>query len=298
MKVGDNALPVAVFVAPIGLSQRNRDDVERRFQNPGGDRPIEVPPGHVPLLLGVWTQDPHVAVPNPVLVLADAGRRKGLTTRHSVFVRLDALQAATANGWAESVSDVDERMTMFHPGLLPIVAFASSMDVALPERDAAIAVAASGLLGPLPESAAFEPAERARRSALSLVRDARFARDVVRAYGGFCALCGLDLGLVQGAHIYPASAPGSSDEVWNGLCLCSNHHAAFDRHLLWIDPDERAVVLSPIVIEQVDDNSAAATFVQSTSSTLRPPGDPTLGPAAGMFVRRYEHFEGRYDWVT
>lgn len=80
--------------------------------------------------------------------------------------------------------------------------------------------------------------------------------------------------------------------------LCSNHHAAFDRHLLWIDPDDRAVVLSPMVLEQVHNNDAAATFVQSTSPTLRPPEEPTLAPAADMFVRQYEHFEGRYDWIA
>jgi hypothetical protein len=298
VEVGDSRVPVAVFVAPIGLSQRGRDDVERRFQNPDSDRPIVVPPDHVPLLLGVWTDDPLVAVLNPVLVLADADRRRGLTTRYSVFVRLEALQTATVQGWAESVSEVGERMILFHPGLLPSIAFATSVGVALPERDAAIAVSASGLLEKAPDPLAFDAAERARRSVLSLVRDARFARDVVRAYAGLCALCGLDLGLVQGAHIYPASAPGSSDEIWNGVCLCSNHHAAFDRHLLWIDPDDRAVIVNPVVVEQAADNSAAATFVQLTSSTLRPPDDPTSAPAADMFVRRYEYFEGRYDWVA
>ena len=299
VEVGDSVVPVALFVAPVGLSQRNRDSVERRFQNPGSDRPIEVPPHHVPLLVGVWTDDPFVEVRNPVLVLADTGRRTGLTTRYSVFVRLEALQTATVQGWAESVSEVGERMTLFHPGLLPTVALASSIDVALPERNAAIAVSASGLLESVPEQPiSFEAAERARRSVLSLVRDAQFARDVVRAYAGLCALCGLDLGLVQGAHIYPASAPGSSDEIRNGVCLCNNHHAAFDRHLLWIDPDNRAVIVNPIVVEQAADNSAAATFVQSTSSTLRPPDDPTLAPATEVFIRRYEYFEGRYDWVA
>lgn len=224
VEVGDSVVPVALFAAPVGLSQRDRDGVERRFQNPGSDRPIEVPPDHVALLLGVWTDDPLVEVLNPVLVLADAGRRTGLTTRHSVFVRLEALQAATVQGWAESVNEVGERMTLFDPGLLPTVALSSSIDVALPERSAAIAVSASGLLDSDPEQTlAFDAAERARRSVLSLVRDARFARDVVRAYAGLCALCGLDLGLVQGAHIYPASAPGSSDEIWNGVCLRLSH---------------------------------------------------------------------------
>ena len=49
--------------------------------------------------------------------------------------------------------------------------------------------------------------------------------------------------LVQGAHIYPARASDSPDKVWNGLALCSNHHTAFDRHLIWVEPSSRRVLL-------------------------------------------------------
>jgi putative restriction endonuclease len=40
--------------------------------------------------------------------------------------------------------------------------------------------------------------------------------------------------LVQGGHIVAVSNKGT-DEVINGLCLCSLHHDAYDRGLLAID---------------------------------------------------------------
>lgn len=293
-----SSLPVALYVAPVGLSQRGRNDVERRFQNPGSDLPIEVLAGEVPLLVGLWREDEHEPVPNPVLVLADAVRRVGLTTRHSVFVKLAALRSASMTGWAESVTDADERMTLFHPRLLSAVALASEAGVTVPPRDASIAVSASGLLqGSSALDDAAAPGERARRSVFAIVRDAKFGRDVVDAYDGLCALCGLDLGLVQGAHIYPASAPGSPDEIRNGLCLCSNHHAAFDRHLLWIDPHERTVLLSPAIHAQSFTNPAAEAFLEATAPVVRPPRVSALLPSAEMFLLRYEHFEGQYSWV-
>ena len=35
---------VTIHIGPIGLSQRNRDDVERRFQNPGQRKPLVMVP--------------------------------------------------------------------------------------------------------------------------------------------------------------------------------------------------------------------------------------------------------------
>lgn len=49
-------------------------------------------------------------------------------------------------------------------------------------------------------------AARLRRAVSALIRDTRFSGSVLDAYMRRCAMCGLGLNLVQGAHIYPASA--------------------------------------------------------------------------------------------
>jgi hypothetical protein len=120
-----------------------------------------------------------------------------------------------------------------------------------------------------------------------------FSKRVLEAYGGLCALCGIDSGLVEGAHVYPASAPGSPDEVWNGLALCANHHTAFDQHLLWIGPKSRGVRLHPSL--RADANSACRVFVSGTFSTVRDPGVPA---SPEMLARRYDSFDGMYAWAA
>jgi putative restriction endonuclease len=84
------------------------------------------------------------------------------------------------------------------------------------------------------------PSGRARRTEIReiefKVRDERFRRRVISAYGGRCAFCGLDSGLVEAAHIQ-AVAAGGPDLIVNGLSTCPTHHAAFDRGLLVIGAD-------------------------------------------------------------
>src|ERR1700754_1687396 len=61
--------PVALYLSTVGRSHRNRDDVERRFQNPASKLPIvDHRPGWESLLLGLWDDDALVDVTRPLLV--------------------------------------------------------------------------------------------------------------------------------------------------------------------------------------------------------------------------------------
>lgn len=64
-----------------------------------------------------------------------------------------------------------------------------------------------------------------------------FRSRVLGAYGHHCAFCGVQLNLVDAAHIIPVAADSSTDETANGIALCKLHHAAFDRNLLSVDED-------------------------------------------------------------
>ena len=80
-----------------------------------------------------------------------------------------------------------------------------------------------------------------------LLRDAAFARLVKRAYGHRCAVCGtgwlVPLGNPgldptsepEAAHIVPVELDGV-DDLRNSLCLCRSHHWAFDKRILYVDP--------------------------------------------------------------
>lgn len=64
-----------------------------------------------------------------------------------------------------------------------------------------------------------------------------FRKRVLNAYLGTCAFCGVQLGLVEAAHIVPVAASRSSDKTDNGVALCALHHRAFDQNLVSFDED-------------------------------------------------------------
>ncbi|MBD8659807.1 HNH endonuclease [Frigoribacterium sp. CFBP 8754] len=73
----------------------------------------------------------------------------------------------------------------------------------------------------------------------------RFRIHVLQRYGPRCAFCDIDSEhLVQAAHIAPKSL-GGIDEAANGLPLCANHHLAFDRFLVIVDPDTQRLSYAP-----------------------------------------------------
>jgi hypothetical protein len=276
---------VAMHVGAVGGSGRGRDDVERRFQNPGKDKPIQEPPGSAPLLLGLWTEGEA-----PVVVAMEARRRVGKKTRQSFFLRLDVLKAAVSTGWAEYVNKSSERIYVFHPSLLAayirlISGHIDGTDV-LPSI-----VCMTGLLNDeLTSSTA-----RVRRLTTTLVRRAAFTRHVLVAYDYQCAMCDIELDLVQAAHIYPAHAIGSRDVVWNGLALCANHHVAFDLHRIVVDGATGALRVDP---RWTPRNDPSQLFLASTLKQLRIPADVKQRPAPEMFKLRYEFYRDAYAWAS
>lgn len=100
-------------------------------------------------------------------------------------------------------------------------------------------------------STPFEPAPLSSIREEMLVsrkrREASFARQVKAAYGGRCAISGLDLRNgggrpeVQAAHIRPVSEQGP-DTVRNGLALSGTLHWMFDRGLISVSEDYQILI--------------------------------------------------------
>ncbi len=70
---------------------------------------------------------------------------------------------------------------------------------------------------------------------LRTLRDSRFRTKVLNAYGLRCGFCGLQLDLLDAAHVLPVSEPLSTDLVTNGVAMCVLHHRAYDRGLITFD---------------------------------------------------------------
>lgn len=279
LTVDGDVVPVDLFVAPITLAYReDRRHIERRFQNPGQGRAVLPTPGRLPLLIGIWEDDVDVAVKRPVIALADPTlRTERTTTRFSVFQHLPSLIEAMHTGWIDHVNSSGERVRYLLPPLLPMAIGADLAGVAVPTPLVQAVVLGSGLTES--DGDDYAAVARARRATTVVVRDARFAKQVVDAYGGMCAMCGLDAGLIEGAHIYPAAAPGSPDKAWNGLALCPTHHTIFDRHLVGVRTTDHTIVYSPTLAAEASGNAAAAALVNSTFPSLALPQDASMRPS-------------------
>ena len=110
----------------------------------------------------------------------------------------------------------------------------------------------------IPEQGVLVPPETAleRRYALRVVKQrlhqASFREAVISAYDGRCALSGLpEALLLDAAHII-----SDKDEIFgqpvvpNGIPLSKIHHAAFDAHLIGIDPDYKLHVSDRIMVQK------------------------------------------------
>lgn len=89
------------------------------------------------------------------------------------------------------------------------------------------------------EDNAPEPRRYAIVSTKKALRDASFKDRVLTAYSRRCAMCGVQLRLLDAAHILPAAHPDSTDETRNGVALCALHHRAYDNGLLTFDTGYR-----------------------------------------------------------
>ncbi len=69
------------------------------------------------------------------------------------------------------------------------------------------------------------------------LREIDFRRRVLNAYNASCAMCGVQLRLIDGAHVLPAAHPESTDTTSNGIALCAIHHRAYDAGLVTFDVD-------------------------------------------------------------
>jgi hypothetical protein len=115
----------------------------------------------------------------------------------------------------------------------------------------------------------------------STVRSEAFRVGVRRIYEHRCAVCGVDARgpgdgspIVDAAHIVPKSE-GGPDDLRNGLCLCKNHHWAFDQGWFSIT-DGLTVEVHPDMMEKSSD----VLLQKYDGQKLHLPDDERFWPAA------------------
>lgn len=159
------------------------------------------------------------------------------------------------------------------------------------EEEATLVAEAASIQGP-PADLVGAPAER-QQTASNVnrwSRDARFRPRVLWAYKHACALCGLQFGLVQAAHIVPVSEADSTDETSNGVALCPTCHAAFDKNLLGLLPDYTVVVnrQKSLALKASGLADGLENWLKNLSAKATVPDEEGLRPNPAYVQRRLE----------
>src|SRR5688572_9334958 len=134
-----------------------------------------------------------------------------------------------------------------------------------------------------------------RRYALRQVKQrlhqASFREVVIAAYRGRCALSGLrETVLLDAAHIIEDKHEQLGQPVvQNGIPLAKTHHAAFDAHLIGIDPDFR-IHISRRILQQKDGPTLEA-LKRLHSSQIYLPSRGKDRPDQDRLAERYRVFK-------
>ena len=87
-----------------------------------------------------------------------------------------------------------------------------------------------------PNEAVIQQVSASRQTTVQTIskkqRDNSFRARVLRAYNYRCAFTGIQLKLIDAAHIVPVEYETSTDETCNGIALSSIHHKAYDKGLI------------------------------------------------------------------
>jgi putative restriction endonuclease len=137
------------------------------------------------------------------------------------------------------------------------------------------------------------PLERryALRAVKQRLHQASFREAVIAAYGGRCAVSRLpEPMLLDAAHIIAdADEKLGQPEVSNGIPLSKIHHAAFDAHLIGIDPDYRLHVSERLRAQK--DGPILESLKQITGQTIQLPKRGKDLPDRNRLALRFEQFK-------
>jgi len=159
----------------------------------------------------------------------------------SFQITQETLEAATDNGFCAQSKDNEEIVVAFRPELF--ADYVTNREAIHDLGEEAVDFQAleklveqsSGNTSKIKEeNIALVSQERLTiiREVSRKVRQSSFQRRVLTAYSHKCAFCGVQLKLVDAAHIVPVSISNSTDETCNGIALCALHHRAFDFGLI------------------------------------------------------------------
>ena len=228
---------VTVFIRNLHSTRRTEPD-EYRIQCPG-NLPVTLGSsklrGDRVCILG-FSQDTRVfSAWDPDRFLA----RDSRSQQFSVYTRLSRMQEAAARGLATYTDTDGQFVISFRPDFIGLyVENATVIHKAAARTLQRISEAyVNARSGQPPARPVIVDRKRIEVTSTTYPRSPQFRQAVLGAYAHRCAICGIQLDLVDAAHIVPHAHPQGLDIVSNGLALCALHHRSFDRGLLYVRGD-------------------------------------------------------------
>ena len=249
---GQQSYRLCVYIWNLTPGGQNRPEDEWRIQVTGIHR-FEPELGGKTLILGWWDD-------TGVFAGFDLSRHNvDFGASPSIQLRETALHQAVINGFAPHNKGNGELAIAFRPDFLPsyIETLESLHECGQANREIEILHQIGQDPDSLDDTQINENIDEPRRygvvSTRRALRQIDFRARVLTAYSQRCAMCGIQLRMLDGAHILPAAHPDSSDGTDNGVALCALHHRAFDRAFVTFGPDFR-IRLNGGMVEELKSN--------------------------------------------
>jgi putative restriction endonuclease len=280
---------VRVYIWNISHGGAGRSSKEYRIQVTGFSQFAPEPNGRT-LILGWWE---------------DVGVFAGWDYRHhkgtlggspSMQISEDALRQARLTGFASYVNQKGETAIAFRPdfaatyvnfleplhdsGAIP--AEAEILEIISDDPDAISDADIEAEIGEKRKYAVIETKKALRAN--------DFARRVLGAYGHRCAMCDVQLKLIDGAHILPVGHEDSLDTTNNGVALCALHHRAYDRGLVTFGINYMTYQNAKLIRELKADDRAGGLkeFAAAIKPMINVPPDKKDRPAPKFVTKANE----------
>jgi putative restriction endonuclease len=219
--------------------------------------PIKPEVGARNLILG-WWEDAQV------FTGWDIRQHTGpVSSSPSMQVKEKALSQALLTGFAPYINQKGETAIAFRPDFMgTYIEFLEPLHDSgkIPQEAAILEKISEDVDEVKDQDIDDEVGEKRRFAILSTKRALRaldFGRRVLGAYGHKCAMCRMQLRLIDGAHILPVVHEDSTDQTSNGVALCALHHRAYDRGLVAFDIHLKIGINEKIIKKLEADDRAA-----------------------------------------
>lgn len=185
------------------------------------------------IILGYSKKDDTFTAWNPFMFLERINRKRNV----SLFSRFTIQKKASVDGISEYVDYKSQRIISFRPEYLGLY-LENYQEMHQSNEETLLNLVKQSELIPETESKGTELNINKKKFIVThkvYKRDAAFKKVIYEIYENRCSICGIQLELIEAAHIVPHSDTKGSDDPINGICLCSLHHKAYDGGLIYFD---------------------------------------------------------------